>query len=172
MKRGGWTIIRSAKGMTLPEVLTVCVIIAIMAAIATPYYIKWIQNTDYRSAARHAVSILRQAKSNAIATNREQQVVFMVKNNRYSYATVGSPQSYATPTASWPGITSTMWVPMPSEVKTGATKTIQFTPNGLMSSPTGTTACTIPINDIGGTKRYDIIVSAAGRISINGPFAY
>jgi prepilin-type N-terminal cleavage/methylation domain-containing protein len=159
MRHCSRTSIRSAKGVTLIELIVVMVIIGILAAIAAPNFIALIRNADYRSTARHAASFLRQAKSTAITTNREQQVV--LRANKYGM--VASPQAFGTQTASWPAIT--IWNTMPVDVKTGATQTIQFTPNGIASLVTGT----VNITDSTGTNRYQIIVSSVGRISVIGP---
>jgi Tfp pilus assembly protein FimT len=141
------------------ELIVVMVLIGIIAAIAAPNFVALIRNADYRSTARHGASFLRQAKSTAITTNKEQQVVFTANK----YGMVASPQAFGTQTASWPPIT--IWNTMPIDVKTGATQTIQFAPNGIASLVTGT----VNITDSAGANRYQIIVTLTGRISVNGP---
>ncbi|HUI44964.1 MAG TPA: GspH/FimT family pseudopilin [Nitrospirota bacterium] len=166
MKLENRTIIRSTKGYTLIELIFVIVLIAIMAALAVPYYMNWINNTDYRSAARHVASVLRQARSNAIATNKEQQVILQPVNNVYSYGTIAS--SLSSNTVSWPTITIWNALPLPPNAVPGPIETVQFTPNGLIS----TASCTIPINDSAGNAHYQVAVSSTGRITISGPLAY
>ncbi len=147
--------IRSSKGVTLPEVIVVAAIIAILATIASPNLAALIRNADSRSAARHGAAFLSLARSTAISTNTEQQVVF---NNR-SYGMVAGTSSYA---ASFPSITS--WNTMPVNISTGAVYTFQFTPNGVASGATST----VNIND-NGITRFQVIVSPTGRINVNGP---
>ncbi len=149
------TGILSTKGFTLPEVIVVSVIIGVLAAIALPNFAGLIRNADSRSAARHAAAFLRLARSTAISTNTEQQVVFSANN----YGMVAGTASYA---ASFPSITN--WSTMPSRISTGAVTTVQFTPNGVASLGTST----VNIND-DITLRFQVIVSPTGRISVTGP---
>jgi type II secretion system protein H len=155
--------IRSTRGFTLTELIVVTVLIGIMAALATPSFIQWIRSADYRSTARHIASILRQAQSNAITTNREYQVVVDATNRRYGMVQSTVPYNTSTITT-WPTVTN--WSSLlTTDVTTSATTTIQFTPNGLASA-TGT----VNINDTAGHNRYQVTVSQTGRISVTGPF--
>ncbi len=156
MRHRGRTMICSKKGFTLLEVIIVMVIIGILATIATPQFASLIRNADARSAARHAASFLRLARSTAIATNTEQQVVF----NNSSYGMVAGTACYS---ASFPN-SITDWNTLPGNISTGAVYTFQFTPNGVASFATST----VNIND-NGILRFQVIVSPTGRINVNGP---
>jgi prepilin-type N-terminal cleavage/methylation domain-containing protein len=156
MRKRSRTSIWSSKGVTLPEVLTVIGVIAILVVIAAPNFASLIRNADSRSASRHAASFLRLARSTAIVTNTAQQVVF----NGNNYGMVAGTTSYA---ASFPSIT--IWNTMSSNISTGAGTTVQFTPNGVASL--GTSTVDIKDNDI---LRFQVIVSPTGRINVNGPF--
>ncbi len=149
------TSVYSHKGMTLPEVVIVLTIIGILVAAAIPNFSSLIKNADSRSAARHASAFLRLARSTAITSNRQQQVVF----NQNSYGIVAGTKPYA---ASFPSITN--WNTMPASVKSNVVTTFQFTPDGVASLGTGT----LDLMD-DGTLRYQVIVSTTGRISVNGP---
>ncbi len=156
MKYRGRSRIYSSEGFTYIEMIVVIAMIAILAAIAAPNFASLIRNADSRSAARHAAAFLRLARSNAIATNTEQQVVF----NNSSYGMVAGTSSYA---ASFPS-PITNWTTLPSNISTGDVYTFQFTPNGVASGATST----VNIND-NGITRFQVIVSPTGRINVNGP---
>jgi len=155
MRQRKQTSIWSSKGFSLPEVLTVIGVIAILAVIAIPNFASLLRNAESRSAARHAAAFLRLARSTAINTNTAQQVVFSANN----YGMIAGTTSYA---ASFPSIT--IWNSMSSNISSGPAVTIQFTPNGVASL--GTSTVDIKDNDI---LRFQVIVSATGRISVNGP---
>jgi len=144
------------KGFTLIELVFVVVIIATLVAIASPRVIDYIRMADSRSAAFHSLSVLRRARSTAISTNLEQQVVF----NNGTYGTIAGNQAFG---ATFPPIPTSGWTTM-ALVSTGPITTIQFIPNGS-ASVTGT----VSINDNNGILRYQIVVSQTGRISMTGP---
>jgi len=150
--------IYSEKGFTLQELIVVMIIIGIVASIAFPSIISYTRYANARLAAREAVSLLRQAKSAAITTNTEQQVVF----NNNQYGSVAGNQAYS---STFPLITNL--TTMPSNISTNPVTTILFTPNGAATLFTGKTS-TVNINN-NTTLCYQVIVTYTGRISANGP---
>lgn len=62
------------RGFTLLEALVVVVLMATMLAVATPSLISWRESARVREVASDILSHLRQARSNAIATNQDIDV--------------------------------------------------------------------------------------------------
>jgi type II secretion system protein H len=79
-------MIRKNSGFTLLEVLVVLAIGAILVAIALPAVGKWRQQAAFKQASRHAAGVLREARSLAIAENREYRVDFDLGNRCYQLA--------------------------------------------------------------------------------------
>ena len=71
------------KGITLLELVTVMIIIAIAAVLATPNIIGWMPNYRLRSATRDVASIMRVAQLKAVSNNIQYQVVFNPGNSTY-----------------------------------------------------------------------------------------
>jgi type IV fimbrial biogenesis protein FimT len=66
----------SPKGFTLVEVMIVITIIGIIAAIATPNFLAWLENNRLRDASQDLLSNLQYAKFEAIKRNRNVIAVF------------------------------------------------------------------------------------------------
>ena len=75
--------IRSSRGFTAIEMIIVLVIISVLSAIGMPSFLQWRQSLEARETARDFVNILRQAKSDAINTNLEQEVQFNSVSQQY-----------------------------------------------------------------------------------------
>ena len=89
--------IRSSRGFTAIELIIVLVIISVLSAMALPSYLQWRQSLEARETASDFVHILRKAKSDAINTNREQEVQFDAVLGRY-----GNRQGNQAYNATWP----------------------------------------------------------------------
>ncbi len=145
---------KTSRGFTLVELVIVVTIVLVLSALALPSFNQWYQNAAYRDTARNIMSELRQAKSQAIEKNVAQQVQFEAES--YGSSDVGS------------AITNTTKLDLASQVTISPTINIQFTPMGIASTGTGTTA-TIYILDSSGKQRFSVQVEPTGRISVEGP---
>lgn len=147
-------------GFTLMELLILIAIAGILLAIATPSFMQWRQNLQYKEAADGLVSALRTARDSAISLNRQNRVEFEPVSARYRI-TQGERAYNST---SWTTVKQD-WIAAPAGIllKTGAGCTgtanvaIQFSPNGTA------TADTICICDNSSAK-YQVAVANSGRI--------
>lgn len=79
------------EGVSLLEMLIVMSIIALLTAVALPSFAEWRRGTRCREAARTIASSLRQARSLAIARNRECRVEFDLDQRRLRLAQGSKP---------------------------------------------------------------------------------
>jgi type IV fimbrial biogenesis protein FimT len=71
------------RGFTLPEVIIVIVIIAVLATIAIPGILHWLPNIRLKAAARDLYANMQEAKIQAIKRNQDWAIYFDTANNRY-----------------------------------------------------------------------------------------
>ena len=148
--------IQPSSGYTSVEMLVVMLIMAIMFAIAIPYYSQWRQSTAYREAARQVMSILRQARSQAIATDAAQCVQFDTVNQQFGFNANNC-------------VAITNWTV--TDLRSQATlsmnpvSNITFMSSGMASSGTST----VFILDSSKKMRFYIQVNPTGRIQVQGP---
>lgn len=83
----------SSDGFSLIELLVAIAVVGILAALALPAYRSWMDNTEYKEAARRLTSILRQGRSVAVARNRECRVTFDFAADQYTLALGDRPYS-------------------------------------------------------------------------------
>jgi prepilin-type N-terminal cleavage/methylation domain-containing protein len=151
-------------GFTLVELLVVIGMIAIISAIATPSFIQWRENLQYKQAADGILAALRTAKSNAVTHNIQNRFECNTTGNRYRI-TQGN-RSYNSTT--WATINQD-WASVPNGVilKTGdctsnSDLNIQFNPNGTVTTGTNGTIC---VKD-SSSEKYQIVVATSGRIEV------
>jgi prepilin-type N-terminal cleavage/methylation domain-containing protein len=66
----------SAAGFSLIELLVAISLVLILGAISAPYFFTMRQNASYREAARTVASAMRDARTQAVATNLQHRLVF------------------------------------------------------------------------------------------------
>jgi prepilin-type N-terminal cleavage/methylation domain-containing protein len=171
MKLAELTEARSEKGFTVIEMIAVVAIMLVLAAMALPSYVQWRENLDARTTARQLSEMLRQAKSNAITTNFEQQVQFDTINRRYgmrSSMTSIVPRVGTSRNTTWavvPAITNWTTYPQSVTVTPAGVTSIQFTPDGA-SNFAGVSPIMINILNTRATMTFSVGVTTSGRVSI------
>ena len=144
------------KGITLIELLTVMVIIAIGAALTTPNIGGWLTSLRLRSATRDVVSMMRVAQIKAVSNNILYRVTFDTANNRYFLE--NSQDSGITWTREGEDQT------LPSGVRfntTFAGNTTTFNPNS-----TAIASGNIILNNTKGSTKTVSLLALTGRIKI------
>lgn len=75
-------------GFTMTEMIVVCAIIAILAAIAIPAFSMWMPTYRLKHAARDLYSTMQSMKMQAVKRNQAINVVFRTSPHRYEYSIV------------------------------------------------------------------------------------
>ncbi len=160
MRQNAWrrgNDVRSSAGFTLIELMVVVFLAAVLAAMAVPSFAQWRQSLEYREAARNIVSQLREARSRAIAANREHRVEFEPAAGRYGLRAGDRAQN--TNWATVPPITN--WSTLPNEVNMSSNVgSIQFNTNGTANGGT------ITVRDGALNDKYKVVIVRTGRIRI------
>ncbi len=159
-------VLSGQRGFTLIELLVVIAIMTILSAIALPSYLEWRRGMVYRTAARDIVSLLREARSKSIASNRNYLVQFdsaahqcgMKKGAR-------SRNTVWTDTGNGPVVSRSVG----NEVTINSLydfldhpdEAIVFNPDGTVVS-----AATITISDVNANPKFAIDVVASGKIKM------
>lgn len=83
-KTGTWKLVRCRRGFTTLELFIVCMIIAILASMSVPAFLRYTANSNLKSATREVASDIFNMKAKAISENRRQRIVFTVANETYT----------------------------------------------------------------------------------------
>lgn len=156
-----------AKGFSLVELIVVVALIGIITAIATPSFMDWRRNVEYRAAARDIVSMMREAKARAISTNREHRVEFDVDGRRYRL--VQGSRAADTPVAGWTTIIRE-YVSLPEGVNMKSTVNCDSSADGNIEfNPNGTAGGSIEyvcVMDSNNVRKYRVGISSTttGRV--------
>ena len=159
MLRG--STLRTIKGFTAIEMIIVLAIISVLSAMALPSYLQWRRSIEARETARDFMNMLRQAKSEALKLNLEQEVQFNSALRRYGKRQ--GNQAYSS--TSWSAMTAANWVIIKPEVTFTPSVNIQFYPNGTSTNSLLATSATLTVQDTAGTRQFVVSVSNTGIIS-------
>jgi prepilin-type N-terminal cleavage/methylation domain-containing protein len=161
----------SKKGFTLTEVIVVLVMVAVLAAIATPSFMTWRESVAFRATAREISNLLREAKSRTVARNLQHRVEFVTAPTGMYRMTQGDR---AASSSAWyvPGTTtvatsaSPAWTAAPPKVSLVVSdNNISFNPNGT-ANLSGTSASISLLASSGTTTRFTVTVMNTGKIGI------
>jgi len=149
--------IRSQHGITLFELLTAMVILSLVCVLAIPYYSKWRKDIECREAAQNIVLLLREARSKAIAMNREHRVEFETLTQRYGLR--GGDKAAKSNWSSVPPVND--WMTYSAELHVSVNvHSIQFNTNGTANGGT------VTVSNSSILKKVNIIVNRTGRIRL------
>ncbi len=174
---------RSSRGFTIVEFVIVIAIIAIIASIAAPSVISWRSSLNASQSAKNMVDTLREARSKAITTNFQHEVVFDVTNHKYqvlkgtqSYNTPPTPANpangWTTVVMDWIQLSNGLTVASGSGCNSTSNVNVQFNADGTarLETPPGTASSapvTICVQGGNGEKMHTIVVTEPGRITLD-----
>ena len=148
---------QSEMGFTMLELLVACILLSLLTMLTIPYYSQWQKDGECRAAARDIVSLLREARTRAIAMNREHRVEFEDLCQRYGLR--GGDKADKSNWSSIPPVQD--WKTYKTEVQVKVNvHSIQFNTNGTANGGTVTVRSTeLP-------TKIEIVITRTGRIRL------
>ena len=166
---------RIKSGFSLVELVVVIAIIAIAAAMALPSFVQWREGLQYRQAGRDMTAFIRNARSRAISTNRQQRIELNIANRSY-HLRQGDRAIFSNwPVVAAPGAGADVVITTPRTSIASVNTEIICNPNGTLEFPTvggisnritffdNQTSAVADLN----SQRYRIDISITGRIRFN-----
>jgi prepilin-type N-terminal cleavage/methylation domain-containing protein len=130
--------IRANGGFSLIELLTVCALLGIIAAVATPSFISYRQNSNLREAAGDLASDIALYRQRAVAENIHYLIVFNQAANNYTVQreTFLNSGAYNPPivTKSPSAISGQVIISNPAPSFTGGVPSFTIQPRGTMGA--------------------------------------
>jgi len=156
----------SQEGFSLIEALVVMAIIAILGALATPFFGGFLENRDLKSAARSLAGDIFELKERAIGEDRLYQIAFNVGANNYVMTQCndtalpcnGTVIATKSPKAFRNSISINALNPVGGTV-------IQIQPRGTINPPGNANETVTLVNGRG--SRATITISLTGRASVD-----
>ena len=144
---------RATSGFTLMEILVVMVIAGLMIALVPPLFSGAVSGTKLKGSVRDLAVILRETRSQAIITNREQVVQLDLETARYRVAD-GKPRTLPE------GIEIAVELISGARLEDSAQHLLRFFPDGSSSGEL--------ITFSGGNRAYQLHLNwLTGSITIN-----
>lgn len=151
----------SNPGVTAIELIILISVLAIIVAVAMPSFIGTLKKQRIDAAARHLVSDLRLAQSNAVSTGKRHRVLFNSSNfNQYKMQIEVSSDNWQDVTG-WTDISST-YTGVSVQSAPPSPYTVTFNSRGAL----GESEMTITIRDSSGTTR-GVVIKTTGKVSIS-----
>lgn len=162
-----------ASGFTLLELIIVISIAAIILAISVPTFIETRRNLQARQVAKNLVSIVREARSRAVALNRQYMVEILPSSNRFTLKQ--GTQAYNTPNGNWSAVQGYDF-PLASNVlirnsdcASSNSVYIQANPNGSMTLKTPDLSTTVAsvvvcVKSSSDVERYQVTILRSGLV--------
>ena len=146
-----------SRGFTLPEVLIVLLVVAVLSVAAAPAVSQTIKNYRVKAVSRQLVSDLQSAKMKAISTNANYQVLFDVANVRYMIQ-----KSDGTDSGPWRSLGSDGVI-----LSSNFTGNVVFTPIGeaVYTTTNPLDDATVTVSNSSATPKT-VSVASSGRISV------
>ena len=168
-----WRVLKSfkqgAEGFSFFELMVTMAVIGILMALAIPTVRDMQQSQIYKETARGMVSVLREAKSTAVAVNTPQMVVFKPNSSNYSWI------SYNNAGNCWNSvplrntkISSRVTMKSLAGGTSAANVSLQFNTNGTVTlkAPNGVVSDGNVSLNAGSVQKYVITVAGTGRVSL------
>lgn len=152
-------ILRSIKGFTLMEVMTVTAIIGLLSAIAIPNYLQWQSRYQLKQAAMEITSQLTASRFVAMTRNVPVTTTFSISGGQLLTIATNATDATAPPV-----FLQASTLPKVTTVAVQGGGILQFSSSGLRSSGTLGSDQLIQItNDIG--KIYSVRLTQGGKAS-------
>lgn len=149
-------------GFSLIELMIVVAIIGITVGLGVPAYNQWNVQYQLRQATTQLADSLTLSRMAAMNRNKAVTVTLSASGGRVTFSSADSANAFVLPSETMrPGVTGVTSVPLPSPSSTPVT--VQYSPRGIRSSPTGTADQVITLSSTNGLQ-YSVLVKASGKV--------